>query len=64
MNASIDGNDMVYHGYQDIGVAVSTDRGLVVPVLRDSDAMGLADIEKKIVEYGPRRKRASWPLKT
>ena len=44
VNASIDGNDMVYHGYQDIGVAVSTDRGLVVPVLRDSDAMGLADI--------------------
>jgi 2-oxoglutarate dehydrogenase E2 component (dihydrolipoamide succinyltransferase) len=47
---------MVYHGYQDIGVAVSTDRGLVVPVLRDSDAMGLADIEKKIVEYGTKAK--------
>ncbi|KEF32547.1 MAG: 2-oxoglutarate dehydrogenase complex dihydrolipoyllysine-residue succinyltransferase [Gammaproteobacteria bacterium] len=56
VNASIDGNDMVYHGYQDIGVAVSTDRGLVVPVLRDSDAMGLADIEKKIVEYGTKAK--------
>ncbi|WP_309044382.1 2-oxoglutarate dehydrogenase complex dihydrolipoyllysine-residue succinyltransferase [Marinobacter sediminicola] len=56
VNASIDGNDMVYHGYQDIGVAVSTDRGLVVPVLRDTDAMGLADIEKKIVEYGTKAK--------
>ncbi len=52
VNASIDGNDMVYHGYQDIGVAVSTDRGLVVPVVRDVDALGLADIEKKIIEYG------------
>lgn len=52
VNASIDGNDMVYHGYQDIGVAVSTDRGLVVPVLRDVDAMGLADIEKGIGEFG------------
>ncbi|MDP4548947.1 2-oxoglutarate dehydrogenase complex dihydrolipoyllysine-residue succinyltransferase [Marinobacter sp. MDS2] len=56
VNASIDGNDMVYHGYQDIGVAVSTERGLVVPVLRDVDAMGLADIEKKIVEYGTKAK--------
>ncbi|MFL1452960.1 2-oxoglutarate dehydrogenase complex dihydrolipoyllysine-residue succinyltransferase [Marinobacter sp. GN3S48] len=56
VNASIDGNDMVYHGYQDIGVAVSTDRGLVVPVVRDVDALGLADIEKKIVEYGTKAK--------
>ncbi len=56
VNASIDGNDMVYHGYQDIGVAVSSDRGLVVPVLRDTDALGLADIEKKIVEYGTKAK--------
>ncbi len=56
VNASIDGNDMVYHGYQDIGVAVSTDRGLVVPVLRDVDGMGLADIEKKIIEYGQKAK--------
>ncbi|SFR43319.1 2-oxoglutarate dehydrogenase E2 component [Marinobacter daqiaonensis] len=56
VNASIDGNDMVYHGYQDIGVAVSTDRGLVVPVVRDVDALGLADIEKKIVEYGQKAK--------
>ncbi len=56
VNASIDGSDMVYHGYQDIGVAVSTDRGLVVPVVRDVDALGLADIEKKIVEYGTKAK--------
>ena len=56
VNASIDNNDMVYHGYQDIGVAVSSDRGLVVPVLRDTDALGLADIEKKIVEYGTKAK--------
>ncbi len=52
VNASIDGNDIVYHGYQDIGVAVSTPTGLVVPVLRDTDYMGLADIEAKIREYG------------
>jgi 2-oxoglutarate dehydrogenase E2 component (dihydrolipoamide succinyltransferase) len=57
VNASIDGNDMVYHGYQDIGVAVSTERGLVVPVLRDVDALSLADIEKKIVEYGTKAKK-------
>lgn len=52
VNASIDGNDIVYHGYQDIGVAVSSDRGLVVPVLRDVDGMGLADIEAGIRNYG------------
>ncbi len=52
MNASIDGNDVVYHGYQDVGVAVSTDNGLVVPVLRDADFMSLADIEAKIRELG------------
>lgn len=51
VNASIDGSDIVYHGYQDIGVAVSTEKGLVVPVLRDVDAMGLADIERGIVDY-------------
>ncbi|MFO7994171.1 MAG: 2-oxoglutarate dehydrogenase complex dihydrolipoyllysine-residue succinyltransferase [Marinobacter sp.] len=56
VNASIDGNDMVYHGYQDIGIAVSSDRGLVVPVVRDADALGLAGIEKKIVEYGTKAK--------
>ena len=51
VNASIDGTDIVYHGYYDIGVAVSTDRGLVVPVVRDADALGLAQIEDQIVEY-------------
>ena len=52
VNASIDGNDIVYHGYQDIGVAVSSDRGLVVPVLRNVEHMSLADIEAQIREYG------------
>lgn len=52
VNASIDGNDIVYHGYYDIGIAVSTDRGLVVPVLRDVERMGFADIERKVAEYG------------
>lgn len=51
VNASIDGNDMVYHGYFDIGIAVSTDRGLVVPIVRDADQMGLAAIEKSIIDY-------------
>ncbi len=54
VNASIDGNDIVYHGYQDVGVAVSTDKGLVVPVLRDADQLGLAQIEDKIRDYGKR----------
>ncbi|WP_151703323.1 2-oxoglutarate dehydrogenase complex dihydrolipoyllysine-residue succinyltransferase [Nitrincola alkalilacustris] len=54
VNASIDGNDMVYHGYQDIGVAVSTERGLMVPVLRDTDAMNLADVEAAIADFGQR----------
>ncbi|MCK2183730.1 2-oxoglutarate dehydrogenase complex dihydrolipoyllysine-residue succinyltransferase [Halomonas getboli] len=54
VNASIDGDDIVYHGYQDIGVAVSTDRGLVVPVLRDTDSMKIADVEKGIVDFGKR----------
>ncbi len=51
VNASIDGNDIVYHGYVDIGVAVSTDRGLVVPVLRDADRMSMAEIESSIATY-------------
>lgn len=51
VNASIDGNDIVYHGYFDIGVAVSSPRGLVVPVLRDADQMNLAEIEKAIADY-------------
>lgn len=52
VNASLDGDDIVYHGYYDIGVAVSSDRGLVVPVLRDTDRMSMADVEAKIREYG------------
>ncbi|MGL5251516.1 MAG: 2-oxoglutarate dehydrogenase complex dihydrolipoyllysine-residue succinyltransferase [Moraxella sp.] len=51
VNASIDGNDIVYHGYYDVGVAVSSDRGLVVPVLRDTDQMGMADIERNIGNF-------------
>jgi 2-oxoglutarate dehydrogenase E2 component (dihydrolipoamide succinyltransferase) len=52
VNASIDGNDIVYHGYFDIGIAVGSPRGLVVPILRDVDQLSLADIEKKIAEFG------------
>lgn len=52
VNASIDGNDIVYHNYYDIGIAVSTERGLVVPILRDVDQMSFADIERAIGEYG------------
>jgi 2-oxoglutarate dehydrogenase E2 component (dihydrolipoamide succinyltransferase) len=52
VNASIDGNEIIYHGYYDIGVAVSTDRGLVVPVVRDADALSLAQIEDQINDYG------------
>ena len=51
MNASIDGNDTVYHGYFDIGIAVSTERGLVVPVMRDADTLSLAQIELQIQDY-------------
>lgn len=54
VNASIDGTDMVYHAYQDVGVAVSTERGLVVPILRDTDNMGLAEIENTISQYATR----------
>ncbi len=54
VNASIDGDDIVYHGYYDVGVAVSTDRGLVVPVLRAADALGLAQIEDQIAGFGRR----------
>ena len=52
VNASIDGNDIVYHGYQDIGVAVGSPRGLVVPVLRDADSLTLAEIETQVSDYG------------
>jgi len=51
VNASVDGNDIIYHGYQDISVAVSTDKGLVTPVLRDAQSMSFADIEKQISAY-------------
>jgi 2-oxoglutarate dehydrogenase E2 component (dihydrolipoamide succinyltransferase) len=54
VNASIDGSDIVYHGYFDIGVAVSSPRGLVVPILRDADRMSFAEIEKKIGDFGKR----------
>jgi len=54
VNASIDGTDIVYHGYYDIGIAVGSPRGLVVPILRDADQMSIADIEKQIAEYGKR----------
>jgi 2-oxoglutarate dehydrogenase E2 component (dihydrolipoamide succinyltransferase) len=52
LNASVDGNDIVYHGYFDIGIAVGSPRGLVVPILRNADQMSFSDIEKKIAEYG------------
>jgi 2-oxoglutarate dehydrogenase E2 component (dihydrolipoamide succinyltransferase) len=52
LNASVDGNDIVYHGFFDIGIAVGSPRGLVVPILRNADQMSFADIEKKIAEYG------------
>jgi 2-oxoglutarate dehydrogenase E2 component (dihydrolipoamide succinyltransferase) len=56
VNASLDGDDVVYHGYQDIGVAVSSPRGLVVPVLRNVDSMGLAQVEKQIRQFGLKAK--------
>ena len=56
LNASVDGNDIVYHGYFDIGIAVGSPRGLVVPVIRNADQMSFADIEKKIAEYGQKAK--------
>jgi 2-oxoglutarate dehydrogenase E2 component (dihydrolipoamide succinyltransferase) len=56
VNASVDGNDIVYHGYYDIGIAVGSERGLLVPILRDADQMSIADIEKKIADFGQRAK--------
>jgi len=56
VNASIDGTDVVYHGYYDIGIAVGSERGLVVPILRDADLLSIADIEKKIADFGKRAK--------
>lgn len=62
VNASIDGEDIVYHGYYDVGVAVSSDRGLVVPVLRDTDGMGLADIESGIRDYATKAREGKLSL--
>ena len=62
MNASVDGTDVIYHEFYDVGVAVSTDRGLVVPVLRDADLMSFADIEKKVVDYGTRARSGGLTL--
>ena len=56
LNASVDGNDIVYHGYFDIGIAVGSPRGLVVPILRNADQMSFADVEKKIAEFGQKAK--------
>ena len=56
LNASVDGNDIVYHGYFDIGIAVGSPRGLVVPILRNADQMSFADVEKKIAEFGVKAK--------
>ncbi len=56
LNASVDGNDIVYHGFFDIGIAVGSPRGLVVPILRDADQMSFADIEQKIAEFGQKAK--------
>jgi 2-oxoglutarate dehydrogenase E2 component (dihydrolipoamide succinyltransferase) len=62
INASVDGNDIVYHGYFDIGIAVGSPRGLVVPILRDADQMSLAQIEKKIAEFGQKAKEGKLSL--
>ncbi len=62
LNASVDGNDVIYHGYFDIGIAVGSPRGLVVPILRDVDQMSIADIEKKVAEYGAKAKEGKLTL--
>jgi 2-oxoglutarate dehydrogenase E2 component (dihydrolipoamide succinyltransferase) len=62
MNAAVDGNDIIYHEYYDIGVAVSTDRGLVVPVLRNAETLGFAQIERKINDYGVRARAGGLAL--
>jgi len=62
MNAAVDGNDIIYHEYYDVGVAVSTDRGLVVPVLRNAENMGFAEIERQIVDYGHRARAGGLAL--
>jgi 2-oxoglutarate dehydrogenase E2 component (dihydrolipoamide succinyltransferase) len=62
VNASVDGNDIVYHGYYDIGIAVGSPRGLVVPILRDADQLSLADIEEKIADFGKRAQEGKLTL--
>jgi len=62
LNASVDGNDIVYHGYFDIGIAVGSPRGLVVPIIRDADQLSLAQIEKKIGEFGAKAKEGKLSL--
>ncbi|QBE65104.1 2-oxoglutarate dehydrogenase complex dihydrolipoyllysine-residue succinyltransferase [Pseudoduganella lutea] len=62
LNASVDGNDIVYHGYFDIGIAVGSPRGLVVPILRNADQMTIAEIEKKIGEFGQKAKEGKLTL--
>ena len=62
VNASVDGNDIIYHGYQDISVAVSTERGLVTPVLRDAQGMGFAEIEKTIGDFAKRAREGGLTL--
>ncbi|HEX8610715.1 MAG TPA: 2-oxoglutarate dehydrogenase complex dihydrolipoyllysine-residue succinyltransferase [Telluria sp.] len=62
INASVDGNDIVYHGYIDIGIAVGSPRGLVVPILRNADQMSIAEIEKKIGEFGQKAKEGKLTL--
>jgi len=59
INASIDGNDIIYHGYYDMGIAVSTERGLIVPVIKDADQLDFAGIEKSIFNYGTKAKEGS-----
>ena len=62
VNASVDGNDVIYHGYQDISIAVSTEKGLVTPVLRDAQDMGFADIEKAIIDFAKRAREGGITL--
>jgi 2-oxoglutarate dehydrogenase E2 component (dihydrolipoamide succinyltransferase) len=62
INASVEGSDIVYHEYYDIGVAVSTDRGLIVPVLRDADRMGFGDIEKAVAGFAERARSGTITL--
>ena len=62
INASIDGNDIIYHGYYDMGIAVSTPRGLIVPVLHDADQLDFAGIEKSIADFGEKARAGTLSL--